>query len=61
MITKNTLKLVVAAAMNTWAGTAFAHERHGFFGTHWHATDVWGFVAAAGTVALAVWLTHGGK
>ncbi len=61
MSTKNTLKLVATAAMNTWASAAFAHEGHGVLGTHWHATDVWGFVAAAGTVALAVWLTRGGK
>lgn len=61
MSTKNTLKLAATAAMNTWAGTAFAHDGHGVLGTHWHATDVWGFVAAAGTVALAVWLMRGGK
>lgn len=30
-------------------------------GTHWHATDVWGFVAVAGVLALAIWLSRGGK
>ncbi|MFT7402753.1 MAG: hypothetical protein ACI83N_002357 [Hydrogenophaga sp.] len=36
---------------------ALAHEGHGLFGSHWHATDVLGFVAAAAAVALAIWLS----
>ncbi|MDP2255645.1 MAG: hypothetical protein Q8K05_06240 [Polaromonas sp.] len=47
--------------MTTLAGTAFSHEKHGFSGTHWHATDVWGFVALGGALAVAVWLSRGGK
>jgi hypothetical protein len=34
---------------------AFAHEGHGLGGTHWHATDVLGFVVAAALVALAIY------
>jgi len=30
-------------------------------GTHWHATDVWGVVAIAGVLALAIWLSRGDK
>jgi hypothetical protein len=30
-------------------------------GAHWHATDVWGFVALGGVVALGIWLSRGGK
>jgi len=34
---------------------ASAHEGHGLFGPHWHATDAWGFVVAAAAGALAWW------
>ena len=34
---------------------AVAHEGHGPSGTHWHATDLWGFVALGVVVAAAVW------
>ena len=30
-------------------------------GSHWHATDVWGFVAVAGVLAVAIWLSRGDK
>jgi len=36
---------------------AFAHEGHGLVGSHWHATDVLGFVGAAAVVAVAIWLS----
>ena len=56
---KNTSKLIAFTLMNTGASTAFAHEGHGMLGSHWHATDVLGFVVVV--LALAVWLTRGGK
>ena len=34
---------------------ALAHEGHGLFGSHWHATDALGFVGAAAAAALAIW------
>jgi thiosulfate reductase cytochrome b subunit len=35
---------------------AQAHSGHGLPGAdHWHATDVWGFVALAVGVAIVVW------
>jgi len=43
------------------ASAALAHEGHGPDGPHWHATDAWGFVALGALVALAVWLSRGGK
>jgi len=44
------------------AGTAQAHDGHGLLGSsHWHATDVLGFVILALAVAAAVWLGRGGK
>jgi hypothetical protein len=57
----STVKKVAASALTIWAGSAFAHEDHGMSGAHWHATDVWGFVALGGVVALGIWLSRGGK
>lgn len=41
----------------TASASAWAHEGHGLFGSHWHATDALGFVAVAAVVAVAVWLS----
>ena len=40
---------------------ALAHDGHGLFGSHWHATDALGFVGVGLLVGLAVWLSKGGK
>ena len=34
---------------------AQAHDGHGLTGTHWHATDVAGFVIGAVAVAALLW------
>ncbi|NBU89182.1 MAG: hypothetical protein EBS16_08280 [Betaproteobacteria bacterium] len=34
---------------HTWA-----HDGHGLTGSHWHATDVWGFALAL-AVAVVMW------
>lgn len=47
------LSVSVFLALVAWGGTALAHDGHGQGGTHWHATDVLGFVIAAALVALA--------
>ena len=47
--------LTLTAALPTLP--AWAHEGHGLFGSHWHATDALGFVALGALVALAVWLS----
>ena len=54
-------KLLSTTLISLTASTAFAHNGHGLAGTHWHATDVMGFVAAAVAVGVAVWLSRGGK
>ncbi len=36
-------------------GWAVAHDGHGLFGAHWHATDALGFIAAALGLGLAWW------
>jgi hypothetical protein len=43
------------------AGPTFAHENHGLYGSHWHATDVIGFVVAAVARAIAFWYSVSGK
>ena len=54
-------KLIASCAGITPAIHVFAHDGHGLGGSHWHASDVWGFVALGAMVALAVWLGRGGK
>lgn len=54
-------KIIAAYAIPTWGTAAFAHDGHALAGTHWHATDVWGFVAMAGVLALAIWLSRSDK
>ena len=54
-------KLLSLTLINLTATAAFAHSGHGLAGSHWHATDVLGFVAAAVAVGVAVWLSRGGK
>jgi hypothetical protein len=34
---------------------AVAHDGHGLSGAHWHATDLWGFVALAVIAAAVAW------
>ena len=58
---KHALKIIAACAIPTWATAVFAHDGHAMAGTHWHATDVWGFVAMTGVLALAIWLSRGDK
>ena len=55
------LKIIAICAIPAWTTAAFAHEGHAMAGSHWHATDVWGFVAVAGVLAVAIWLSRGDK
>jgi hypothetical protein len=55
------LKLIATCVIGTWATGIFAHENHGLSGSHWHATDAWGFVAMGVMAALAIWLYRNGK
>ena len=51
---KHAISFAALAASLMSTATAFAHDGHGLGGTHWHATDVLGFVAVAALAAL-VW------
>ena len=57
----NALKIIACSAMAIRAGAAFSHDGHAMAGSHWHATDVWGFAAMACVLAVAIWLSRGGK
>ena len=58
----NATTLIAAYAASTGASAVFAHDGHGLGGgTHWHATDVWGFVVVGALSALAVWTARKGK
>ncbi|MCF8160414.1 MAG: hypothetical protein K9J76_06905 [Polaromonas sp.] len=59
-------KLVSPQSLAAWAllsasSASFSHEDHGLHGSHWHATDVWGFVALGAAIAVALWLSRGGR
>jgi len=47
-------RIQAAIALATLAAnaSAWAHESHGMGGGHWHATDIWGVLAAAAFAAL---------
>jgi hypothetical protein len=61
LIFLNAITLIATYAISTATTAAFAHDGHGLGGSHWHSTDVAGFVALALMAALAVWFTRGGK
>ncbi len=54
---QNTTKLIAFTAGIYCAGGTFAHEGHGFAGSHWHASDVAGLAALSALIAVAVWLS----
>ncbi len=58
---QNTPVLIAACALLISPAVSFAHEGHGLFGSHWHATDVWGFVALAAIAGAALWFGRGKK
>lgn len=55
------LQPLSALALLSTSSLAFAHDNHGLQGSHWHATDVLGFVALSAAIAVALWLSRGGK
>jgi hypothetical protein len=61
MKNKIATRFTAACSALTGVGAAWGHENHGMSGTHWHATDAWGFVVTGLLVALAIWLGGRGK
>ncbi len=60
---KKLASLQPVATLVLWSASsaALSHDNHGLPGSHWHATDVWGFVALGGAIAVAIWLSRNGK
>jgi hypothetical protein len=56
-----TIKLIAIQAITTPATSIFAHDRHGLEGSHWHASDTFGFVILAAAIGLTLWFGRGGK
>lgn len=54
-MTQTPLRSIATVALWACAGTPFAHDGHSLHGSHWHATDLWGFVALGLVLAVAVW------
>ncbi len=52
----NKLLLAALAGTTPWV---WAHDGHALDGTHWHASDAWGFVVLGAVVALALWARRG--
>ena len=57
----NTIKKIATCNLVFGSPAIFAHDGHGMEGSHWHATDVYGFVAFGLIFAVAIWLGRGGK
>ncbi len=51
-------KSLLTAALASSALAAQAHEGHGLFGSHWHATDALGFVGVVVLLGAAIWLAR---
>jgi hypothetical protein len=55
------IKLIAIQAVITPATSIFAHDGHGLQGSHWHASDTFGFVILAAAIGLTLWFGRGGK
>ena len=52
------MQRLTALVITFTALPVFAHEGHGLFGSHWHATDTLGFVGVAALIGLALWMSR---
>ncbi|MEI2679287.1 MAG: hypothetical protein V9G29_16375 [Burkholderiaceae bacterium] len=50
------MRTAIAWLVLTATSTAFAHEGHGLgSGSHWHASDAWGYIALGAVLVFALW------
>jgi hypothetical protein len=56
-----TIKLIAIQTIITPSTAIFAHDGHSLFGSHWHASDVFGFVILVAAFGVAFWFGRGGK
>ncbi len=55
------IKFIAVQTILTTATAIFAHDGHHLEGSHWHASDTFGFVILAAAIALAMCSGRGGK
>ncbi|MEO6292443.1 MAG: hypothetical protein ABIO88_07450 [Burkholderiaceae bacterium] len=55
------IKIIAIEVIITPARVLFAHDGHGFEGSHWHASDVFGFALLAAAICISLWFGRGGK
>ena len=56
------MRLLSASLLTLLAPVLHAHPGHGMAtASHWHASDLWGFLLLGAAVALALWFSRGGK
>ena len=48
------IRSIAPAALWLCTSATWAHDGHSLQGSHWHATDLWGFVALGLVLALAI-------
>ena len=56
-----TIKKLSVFGLIAGSPAVFAHDGHGLDGSHWHATDAYGFIAFGLIFAIAIWLGRGGR
>ncbi len=64
MRSKYAIKIIAVYAAYTPANVLFAHDLHdgqGIVGSHWHSSDVMGYVILAIAFAITLWLSRGDK
>ena len=64
MRSKNAIKLIATYAITAPSTAIFAHDLYdgqGILGSHWHSSDVMGYVVLAVVVALTLWLSRDDK
>jgi len=52
---RKAIKFIAPSTYLMSARITFAHDGHGLQGSHWHATDLWGFVVIGVVLAVAIW------
>jgi hypothetical protein len=56
-----TIKLIAIQTIISPYTSIFAHDGHGLQGSHWHASDTFGFAILAAAIGLTLWFGRGGK
>jgi hypothetical protein len=54
----STRATLLTALLSLWLQPASAHDGHGLYGAHWHASDAFGFVALAAAIGVAMWISR---